>query len=140
MLSRTLRQLLLVLITANRPLVVHNGLLDLMFFHHVFHVPLPKKIGTFVRHLVEMFPGAVWDTKYAAEYVFRDAVTFLAMLFRKGERAQERRQNAPTQLSYIKCIIQLLVQKEKPLEQTPIISSSTEFCEDYAVRCKVRLG
>jgi hypothetical protein len=37
---------------AAKPLVVHNGLMDLMFILHHFVAPLPQTLAGFTRHVV----------------------------------------------------------------------------------------
>lgn len=73
------------------PIVIHNGLLDLMFLYHAFHADLPSELPAFTADLSEMFPGGIYDTKYVADYVTREHSSFLAYLFRKYEREQARR-------------------------------------------------
>ncbi|RUP46041.1 ribonuclease H-like domain-containing protein [Jimgerdemannia flammicorona] len=79
--------------TRRVPIIIHNGLLDLMFLYHAFHTDLPTELSAFVADLSEMFPAGIYDTKYVADYVTRERSSFLAYLFRKYEREQMRRQH-----------------------------------------------
>jgi target of EGR1 protein 1 len=64
-------------------LIVHNGLLDLMFLYHSFFANLPNNLATFVVNLNDLFKGGIVDTKFMSEYLFRDDASFLSYLFRK---------------------------------------------------------
>ncbi|KAI9318778.1 ribonuclease H-like domain-containing protein [Dichotomocladium elegans] len=75
-----------VLFNKKIPLVVHNGLMDLMYLYQSFIGALPSKLQTFVEDMFDAFPGGIYDTKYLSLYVFNENVTFLAYLFCKYER------------------------------------------------------
>ncbi|KAJ3326542.1 hypothetical protein HDU76_012828 [Blyttiomyces sp. JEL0837] len=68
------------------PVVVHNGLLDLMFVYNAFYASLPATLEAFIADLSDMFKGGLMDTKYIADFVSREKASFLAYLFRKYER------------------------------------------------------
>jgi len=50
-----------------KPLVVHNGMYDLMFMLHHIDTPLPEKLSEFGAIIHDYFPE-IYDTKYLATY------------------------------------------------------------------------
>ena len=66
-----------------KPLIVHNGLVDLVFLYHSFYTVLPASLPVFLSDLTELLPGGVYDTKVVAEYQLRETASYLEYLFRK---------------------------------------------------------
>ncbi|KAI9249420.1 ribonuclease H-like domain-containing protein [Phascolomyces articulosus] len=90
--------------TKNIPLIVHNGLLDLMYIYQCFITSLPAKLSGFVADMVEAFPGGIYDTKYIANHVSYEQTTFLAYLYHKysrtGFKVQVQQALVPTRNSH----------------------------------------
>ncbi|KAI9095448.1 ribonuclease CAF1 [Phlyctochytrium arcticum] len=121
------------------PVIVHNGLLDLLFIYYSFHAELPKKLDTFVVDLSEMFPGGVYDTKYIADYVTREKASYLAYLYRKYERLQSQRSLSGT-TTFVRCEIRdrMPVPSKRWEPPAPLTGkrafpeTGKPFCEQYA--------
>ncbi|CAO3587404.1 unnamed protein product [Absidia cylindrospora] len=74
----------------NIPIIVHNGLLDIMYIYQSFFASLPENLSNFVADLVEMFPAGIYDTKYLATTVASESKSFLAYLYCKYHRFHQR--------------------------------------------------
>lgn len=71
------------ILKASKPVILHNGILDLVFLYQSFYADLPSTSLTFLADLSEMFPAGIFDTKYIAEYHTDNEATFLNYVFKK---------------------------------------------------------
>ncbi|XP_014781395.1 target of EGR1 protein 1 [Octopus bimaculoides] len=82
----SVRDLFNEILLSNVPIVLHNGIIDLVFLHQNFYCDLPLKFNTFVSNLSEMFSAGIFDTKYLIEYVMRMSASYLLYVFKKCVR------------------------------------------------------
>lgn len=131
--NRVLREMIMQLLSSKAALVVHNGLLDLMFLYHSFYADLPPKLSTFLVDVADWAEsGGLFDTKCLSEYVTRDGASYLSFLFNKSLREQAvlhhlLRDKTPMPLRSFSIVmqprIQLGVTPEAPASQSPTPSA-----------------
>ncbi|KAG2228793.1 hypothetical protein INT48_003600 [Thamnidium elegans] len=77
------------------PLVLHNGLFDLMYIYHSFIGQLPHHFNVFISKVSFQFPSGIYDTRYLAEKADFKA-TFLKYVFSKSDRLRQNRAEIST--------------------------------------------
>ncbi|XP_052774261.1 target of EGR1 protein 1-like [Mya arenaria] len=85
---KTPRHLFSELLSMKVPVVVHNGLVDLIFLYENLYTSLPASSATFLADLVDMFPGGLLDTKYITEFEHLMPASYLEYVFRKCQKDQ----------------------------------------------------
>lgn len=82
----SLRSLFVRVLKVKKPLVVHNGLLDIMYLYHHFYCELPSNANTWILDMNEMYRGGLFDTKYICEMNTDLKISFLEYLFYYTQR------------------------------------------------------
>lgn len=80
------RHLFRELVSMKVPVILHNGLVDLMFLYENLYTSLPTSSGTFLADLADMFPGGLVDTKYITDYEHIMPASYLEYVFRKCQK------------------------------------------------------
>eukprot|EP00033_Pygsuia_biforma_P003604 GCRY01003946.1.p1 GENE.GCRY01003946.1~~GCRY01003946.1.p1 ORF type:complete len:467 (-),score=56.49 GCRY01003946.1:216-1616(-) len=105
------------------PIVLHNGLLDLLHLYRAFVGPLPSTLAKFASEIHSMFP-AVYDTKFIAVQHSTENTTFLEYLHEKWSRKNERKNKAG--LKFIYSVL------EDAIAAQPVETEPTGICKQWA--------
>ncbi len=77
-----LREIFGEIVKQKKPIVLHNGFIDLVFLYQNLYAQLPQTVTSFAADLTDMFPAGVYDTKYLCDFVVRKPASFLEYVFR----------------------------------------------------------
>lgn len=120
-----------------KPIVMHNGLTDLLFLWKSFFSPLPVASAEWIAGMSRVFPS-IWDTKYISEYMSNHEATYLQRLFRES---LFRRVITLTCTPLVPHMMNMLKKKqEKQEKQDGEHDVPTEVCPSYATHGHCHMG
>ncbi|KAK3747585.1 hypothetical protein QZH41_015816, partial [Actinostola sp. cb2023] len=143
----SVRNLFVHILLANKPVVLHNGLLDVVFLYHNFYCNIPDKLDVFTSDVYGMFSAGVLDTKYIAEHKLREPASYLSYIFRKSQRYNINSQDSsqkhitiefPEETSTRRLVEHLCCHEQSKLESDE--TSSIQICDLYAAHGFCRRG
>jgi len=141
--EKTVRNLYCAIVAAKKPLILHNGILDLVFLYGNLYAPLPAAMSTFVADLAEMFPAGIYDTKTFAEYKIRLDASYLTYVFRKLQRQnhdKEMKGKTHVRLDFVgdflkeEKLLKDLLYRDCSIRDPPAfhVTSERPVCENFA--------
>lgn len=83
---QSVRFLFSQLLSMRVPVILHNGLVDLMFLYENLYTSLPPTSAMFLADLTDMFPRGIIDTKYITDFNHLMPASYLEYVFRKCQR------------------------------------------------------
>jgi len=119
---------------AEYPLILHNGLYDLLFTYHNFIKPLPDTLSQFVTGVFDAFPP-IYDTKYIAEYHMKESISSLEYLYHKSERAnlanKTNKQFFISMIDATASIIKYMTHSKGKIESQESRNTSVTICHNF---------
>ncbi|XP_067144183.1 target of EGR1 protein 1-like isoform X1 [Centruroides vittatus] len=132
----SLRNLLNEIVIAKHPIILHNGLVDIIFLYQNLYCELPSSFPSFLADLSELFSSGIYDTKYISEFQARLPASYLQYIFRKKQR--ENANKMKNEKHYI--AIEFVSYKDLSdiehlrchLREVPEKKNSVTVCKNYA--------
>lgn len=75
------RELFTHISTSQKPIILHNGLIDLIYLYQNFYADAPDSLMKFLADLCEIFPSGIYDTKFISEFYGRYNCSYLEYLY-----------------------------------------------------------
>ncbi|XP_060578955.1 target of EGR1 protein 1-like [Ruditapes philippinarum] len=88
---QSVRHLFSELVAMEKPIILHNGLVDLIFMYENLYTSLPSSSAMFLADLCDMFPNGIIDTKYITDFEHLMQASYLEYVFRKCQKDNESR-------------------------------------------------
>ncbi|XP_053394700.1 target of EGR1 protein 1-like isoform X2 [Mercenaria mercenaria] len=88
---QSVRHLFVELVAMEKPIVLHNGLVDLLFMYENLYTSLPPTSAMFLADLSDMFPNGIIDTKYITDFEHLMQASYLEYVFRKCQKDNENK-------------------------------------------------
>lgn len=111
-----------------KPLVLHNGLADLMFVWKSFFAPLPPTSAAWIAQMSSLFP-TVYDTKFVSSMKLQEDASYLQHLFRTFLARKE---------ISVDCVLVPL--EFQILSDCTFADAPTEICRQYARHGNCKFG
>lgn len=78
------RELFIQISHSKKPIIFHNGLIDIIFLYQNFYADTPENLMKFLADLREIFPNGIYDTKFISEFYGRYNTSHLEYLYYKS--------------------------------------------------------
>lgn len=110
----------------NIPVIVHNGLHDIMYLYHSFIDKLPNNFTVFLTNLSQHFPSGFYDTKLLSIEIEFSA-NFLSYVFAKTDRLRQNRfANSTAKEPYFEVILNKPIVSSEDDKSNHSIETTTE--------------
>ncbi|CAF0732084.1 unnamed protein product [Brachionus calyciflorus] len=87
------RNLIVQISAAEKPIVLHNGLIDLIFLYENLYAKTPDNLMKFVADVREIFKTGIYDTKFISDFYDRSQASYLEYMFYKSLYENTKRTN-----------------------------------------------
>lgn len=98
--EHSVRDLILQISISKKPVVLHNGFIDLIFLYQNFYAKCPESSLKFLADMEEIFSGGIYDTKYIADFHAHSPASFLEYLYKKALYENSRNMSGTSNNKY----------------------------------------